>query len=41
MNKWQYPITKKILSYTILTTYALLNGQAAIRGIVKAVRNKA
>jgi len=41
MNKWQYPITKKILSYTILTTYALLNGPAAIRGIVKAVRNKA
>jgi len=40
MNKWQYPITKKILSYTILTTYALLNGLAAIRGIVKAVRNK-
>jgi len=41
MNKWQYPITKKILSYTILTTYALLNGPATIRGIVKAVRNKA
>jgi GT2 family glycosyltransferase len=41
MNKWQYPITKKILSYTILTTYALLNGPTAIRGIVKAVRNKA
>jgi len=40
MNKWQYPVTKKILSYTILTTYALLNGPTAIRGIVKAVRNK-
>jgi GT2 family glycosyltransferase len=40
MDKWQYSITKKILSYTILTTYALLNGPTAIRGIVKAVRNK-
>ena len=40
MNKWQYPITKRILSYTILTTYALLNGPTAIRGIVKVVRNK-
>jgi GT2 family glycosyltransferase len=41
MNKWHYSITKKILGYTILSTYALLNGPAAIRGIVKAVRNKA
>ena len=40
MNKWRYPITKKILGYTILSTYALLNGPSAIRGMVKAVRNK-
>jgi len=38
MNKWHYPLHKKILSYMILTLYALLNGAPAIRGIVKAVR---
>jgi len=36
MNKWRYPIHKKILSYMILTLYALLNGAPAIKGIVKA-----
>jgi len=38
MNKWCYPIHKKILSYTILTCYALLNEAPALRGIVKAAR---
>uniref|UniRef100_A0A7J2U0W5 Glycosyltransferase n=1 Tax=Ignisphaera aggregans TaxID=334771 RepID=A0A7J2U0W5_9CREN len=38
MNKWHYPLHKKILSYMILTLYALLNGTPAIRGIAKAVR---
>jgi GT2 family glycosyltransferase len=38
MNKWRYPLHKKILSYMILTLYALLNGVPAIRGIAKAVR---
>jgi GT2 family glycosyltransferase len=38
MNKWNYPIYKKITSYVILTTYALLNGLPAIRGIMKASR---
>jgi GT2 family glycosyltransferase len=37
MNKWHYPLHKKILSYMILTLYALLNGTPAIRGIAKAV----
>jgi len=41
MNKWRYPITKKILGYTILSTYALLNGPSAIKGVAKAVRGKA
>jgi len=40
MNKWHYPTYKKILSYVILTTYALLNGPSAIRGIMKAVKNR-
>jgi GT2 family glycosyltransferase len=40
MNKWHYPTSKKILSYVILTTYALLNGPPAIRGIMKAVKNR-
>jgi GT2 family glycosyltransferase len=40
MNKWHYPTSKKILSYIILTTYALLNGLPAIRGIIKAVKSK-
>jgi GT2 family glycosyltransferase len=38
MNKWCYPLHKKILSYMILTLYALLNGAPAIRSIAKAVR---
>ena len=38
MNKWHYPLHKKILSYMILTLYALLNGPPAIRGIVKVAR---
>jgi GT2 family glycosyltransferase len=38
MNKWRYSLRKKILSYMILTLYALLNGAPAIRGIVKATR---
>jgi glycosyltransferase involved in cell wall biosynthesis len=38
MNKWRYPLLKKILSYMILTLHALLNGAPAIRGIVKAAR---
>jgi len=38
MNKWRYPTTQKILSYVILTLYALLNGAPAIKGIVKATR---
>jgi len=38
MNKWRYPIHKKILSYMILTLYALLNGVPAIRDIVKVAR---
>ena len=40
MNKWQYSIRKKILSYTILTAYALLNGPSAVKGIVKAAQDK-
>jgi GT2 family glycosyltransferase len=38
MEKWRYPIAKKVLSYAILTVYALLNGPPAIRGIMKAVK---
>ena len=40
MEKWRYPIAKKVLSYAILTAYALLNGPPAIRGIMKAVKNR-
>jgi GT2 family glycosyltransferase len=39
MNKWHYPIYKKIFSYIILTTYALINGPLAVKGIIKAVRS--
>jgi len=35
MNKWRCPLHKKILSYMMLTLYALLNGIPAVRGIVK------
>ncbi len=38
MNKWRYSTSKKVLSYAILTAYALLNGSLAIKGIAKAVR---
>jgi len=38
MEKWRYHVAKKVLSYAILTTYALLNGPPAIRGIMKAVK---
>jgi GT2 family glycosyltransferase len=38
MNKWGYPLYKKVLSYAILTTYAVLNGPPAVNGIVRAVR---
>jgi glycosyltransferase involved in cell wall biosynthesis len=40
MNKWRYSLHKKILSYTILTLYALLNGAPAIKGIAKAARER-
>ncbi len=40
MEKWRYPIAKKVLSYAILTAYALLNGPPAIRGIMKAMKNR-
>jgi GT2 family glycosyltransferase len=40
MNKWRYPAHKKVLSYAILTAYALLNGPSAVRGIMKAVQGK-
>ena len=40
MTKWKHSTTKKMLSYIILTTYALLNGPPAIRGIIKAVTSK-
>jgi glycosyltransferase involved in cell wall biosynthesis len=40
MNKWRYSLHKKVLSYMILTLYALLNGVPAIRGIAKAARGK-
>jgi len=39
MNKWQYPVHKKILSYVILASYALLNGPPAIKGMIKAARS--
>jgi GT2 family glycosyltransferase len=38
MNKWRYPIYKKVINYTILTIYALLNGPSAIMGVIKAVK---
>jgi glycosyltransferase involved in cell wall biosynthesis len=38
MNKWRYPFHKKVLSYMILTTYALINGPSAIKGVLKANR---
>jgi glycosyltransferase involved in cell wall biosynthesis len=38
MNKWRYPFHKKVLSYMILTTYALINGPLAIKGVLKANR---
>ena len=40
MTKWHYPLYKKIFSYTILTSYALLNGISAIKGILKATRTR-
>ena len=39
MNKWGYPLHKKILSYMMLISYAILNGMPAIRGIIKATRS--
>jgi GT2 family glycosyltransferase len=39
MNKWSYPLRKKMFSYMILTSYAVLNGLPSIRGIIKAVRS--
>jgi len=36
MSKWRYPLHKKVLSYAILTTYALLNGPPAVKGVAKA-----
>jgi len=38
MNKWCYPFHKKVLSYMILTIYALINGPLAIKGVLKANR---
>jgi len=38
MNKWRYPLHKKIFSYMMLTFYTLLNGAPALRGMVKAAR---
>jgi GT2 family glycosyltransferase len=38
MYKWHYPLYKKVLSYAILTAYAVLNGPPAVKGIVRAVR---
>jgi hypothetical protein len=40
MDKWCYSIRKKVLSYAILTAYALLNGPSAVKGIVKVARDK-
>jgi len=39
MNKWRYSTSKRVLSYAILTAYALLNGPLAMKGIVKAVKS--
>jgi GT2 family glycosyltransferase len=38
MNKWQFPVYKKVLSYVVLTVYTALNGLPAIRGMVRAVK---
>lgn len=38
MNKWNYPLHKRILSYAILTSYALLNGSLGIKGIIQATK---
>jgi GT2 family glycosyltransferase len=40
MNKWRCPLHKKVLSYMMLTPYALLNGIPAVRGMVKTVRTR-
>jgi GT2 family glycosyltransferase len=40
MSKWRYPAHNKMLSYAILTAYALLNGPSAVRGIMKAMRGE-
>jgi GT2 family glycosyltransferase len=40
MNKWSYPIHKKIFSYMVLTLYAIFNGVVAVNGILKAVRGR-
>jgi GT2 family glycosyltransferase len=40
MIKWHYSLHKKILSYMILSFYALLNGPSAIKGLLKAVRTR-
>jgi GT2 family glycosyltransferase len=40
MFKWRYPLYKKILSYMILSFYALLNGPSAIKGVLKAVKTR-
>jgi len=36
MSKWRYPLYKKVLSYAILTTYSLLNGFPAVKGMARA-----
>jgi len=36
MNKWRYPLHKKILSYMVLSFYAILNGPVALKGVIKA-----
>jgi glycosyltransferase involved in cell wall biosynthesis len=38
VNKWRYPVYKRVLSYMILTVYTALNGLPAIRGMVKATK---
>jgi len=40
MCKWRYPLYKKILSYMVLTTYALLSGPSAIKGVVNAIKTR-
>jgi len=39
MNKWRYPLYKKVLSYMVLTVYTALNGLPAIRGMIKATKS--